>query len=160
MYNDDQINTVPRKQVAVIGASDASALEMSYAQEVGHLLAQNGASLLSGGMGGIMEASCKSAYQSGGITIGIVPGEKGNSYLSVLIKTRMDQARNVILVGSSDGVIAIGGGYGTLSEISYALKRKIPVYGLSTWNIPGIISCNSPKEAVMLAIKNDAGNLK
>lgn len=72
----------------------------------------------------------------------------------------MDQARNVILVGSSDGVIAIGGGYGTLSEISYALKRKIPVYGLSTWNIPGIISCNSPKEAVMLAIKNDAGNLK
>lgn len=142
------------KQVAVIGASDASKEEINLAESVGTLLAKNGICLLSGGLTGVMEASCRGAFLSGGLTIGIVPRTEGNPYLSVIMKTRMDQARNFILVGSSDAAIAIGGGYGTLSEIAYALKNKIPVFGLLTWDIPDIIICKTPEEAVNRAIKS------
>ena len=155
MSNDDFSSSPRKKQIAVIGASDPSASELQVATEVGSLLASKGVCLLSGGMGGIMEASCRGAFQSGGCTVGILPGAEGNQYLTITIKTRMDQARNVILVGSSDAVIAIGGGYGTLSEISYSSKSGIPVFGLFTWDIPGIIRCCSPDEAVQMAIGKD-----
>ena len=143
-----------RKQVAVIGGSQAGEQELIHADRVGFLLAQYGAVLLSGGRGGVMEASCRGAYNAGGMVVGIVPGSEGNSYLSVIIKTHMNHARNVILVGSADAVIAIGGEFGTLSEIAFALKSGIPVYGLSTWNIPGVIPCENPDEAVVRAISD------
>jgi TIGR00725 family protein len=141
-----------KKQVAVIGASNASESEILQAKMVGSLLACAGATLLSGGMGGIMEASCQGVIQEGGIAIGIVPGCEGNPFLSAIIKTQMNHARNFILIGSCDAVIAIGGEYGTLTEIAYALKSQIPVYGLSTWDIPGVIACTGPEEAVRMAV--------
>jgi uncharacterized protein (TIGR00725 family) len=142
------------KQVAVIGGSEGGEQELIHAERVGLLLAQHGVVLLSGGRGGVMEASCRGASHVGGIVVGIVPGSEGNSYLTVIIKTRMDHARNFILVGSADAVIAIGGEYGTLTEIAYALKSGIPVYGISTWDIPGVIPCESPDEAVHRAISD------
>jgi uncharacterized protein (TIGR00725 family) len=142
------------KQVAVIGGSEGGEQELIHAERVGLLLAQHGVVLLSGGRGGVMEASCRGASHVGGIVVGIVPGSEGNSYLTIIIKTRMDHARNFILVGSADAVIAIGGEYGTLTEIAYALKSGIPVYGISTWDIPGVIPCESPDEAVHRAISD------
>jgi uncharacterized protein (TIGR00725 family) len=136
------------KQVAVIGASDASEDERIIARKVGYLLAKKHIILLSGGRGGVMEASCQGSKEGGGLSVGIVPGTEGNSFLDIIIRTGMGQARNVILIESSDAVIAIGGGYGTLSEISFALKSGIPVLGLMTWNIPGIVTCTSAEEAV------------
>ncbi|MCA1915270.1 TIGR00725 family protein [Methanospirillum hungatei] len=144
----------PGRQVAVIGGSEAEKEALLHAERVGLLLAQHGAVLLSGGRGGVMEASCRGAFHAGGIVVGIVPGSEGNSYLTVIIKTRMDHARNFILVGSADAVIAIGGEYGTLTEIAYALKSGIPVYGISTWDIPGVIPCESPDQAVLRAISD------
>lgn len=144
----------PGRQVAVIGGSRAEGQELMHAEQVGMLLARNGAILLSGGRGGVMEASCLGAYNAGGIVVGIVPGSEGNPYLTIIIKTRMDNARNIILAGSADVVIAIGGEYGTLSEIAYALLLGIPVFGISTWNIPGVIACDSPEEAVMRAMSD------
>lgn len=142
------------KQIAVIGASEASAKELQSARTVGSLLAKEHITLLSGGMGGIMEASCQGSQESGGMTVGILPGTQGNPYLNITIRTEMGQARNVILIRSADAVIAIGGGYGTLSEISHALKSEIPVYGLMTWNIPGVIICQNEEEAVRQAISS------
>ncbi|MBP9009429.1 MAG: TIGR00725 family protein [Methanospirillum sp.] len=142
------------KQVAVIGGSEGGEQELIHAERVGLLLAQHGVVILSGGRGGVMEASCRGASHVGGIVVGIVPGSEGNSYLTIIIKTRMDHARNFILVGSADAVIAIGGEYGTLTEIAYALKSGIPVYGISTWDIPGVIPCESPDEAVHRAISD------
>jgi uncharacterized protein (TIGR00725 family) len=140
------------KQIAVIGASEADLSEILAARMVGKLLAEQGVILLSGGMGGVMEASCLGAREADGISVGIVPGAEGNKHLDIVIKTRMDQSRNVVLVGSADAVIAIGGEYGTLSEIAYSLKMHIPVFGLMTWDIPGVIICSSPEEAVHLAM--------
>lgn len=140
-------------QIAVIGASDATESERYDADRVGSLLAHHHIVLLSGGKGGVMEASCKGARDAGGLTIGIVPDTTGNPYLSVIIKTRMNHARNVILVGSADAVIAIGGEYGTLSEIAFALKTDTPVFGIHTWDIEGVHPCDSPDEAVRLAIE-------
>lgn len=151
MYMGDGTRN-PGKQVAVIGGSQAGEQDLIHAERVGVLLAHKGIVLLSGGRGGVMEASCRGASNAGGMVVGIVPGSEGNSYLSAIVKTRMDHARNVILVGSADAVIAIGGEYGTLSEIAFALKSGIPVYGISTWDIPGVIPCETPDEAVHRAI--------
>jgi len=143
-----------KKQIAVIGTAEASAEEWDVARTVGMLLAKQQIILISGGKDGVMEASCQGSREAGGLTIGIVPGTQGNAYLDVIIKTKMNQARNAILVESADAIIAIGGGFGTLSEIAYAMKSGIPVYGLMTWNIPGIIICSNAEEAVSRAISS------
>lgn len=99
-----------------------------------------------------MEAAAKGATEAGGLTVGILPGhraEEANPYIQVPIATDMGHARNVILVRSADGVIAISGGYGTLSEIGLALKMWKPVVGLHTWpGIEGVQYVESPEEAV------------
>ncbi|HOJ97304.1 MAG TPA: TIGR00725 family protein [Methanospirillum sp.] len=154
MKSSRESSSEPKRQIAVIGGSIAEEQDLVCAERVGVLLAHHGAVLLSGGRGGVMEASCRGAYTAGGIVAGIVPGSEGNAYLTVIIKTRMDHARNVILVGSADAVIAIGGEYGTLSEIAFALKMGIPVYGIKSWNIPGIVMCEGPEDAVHRAIYN------
>jgi len=143
---------VNQLQIAVIGGSNAGRSELSMAEEVGTLLAKYHVILLSGGKNGVMEASCRGAIKSGGITVGILPDTIGNNYLSIIIKTNLNQARNFILVESADAIIAIGGEYGTLSEIAYALKSKIPVYGLNSWDIQGVIKCSSPEDAVKQAL--------
>ncbi len=140
-------------QIAVIGASDCTADEYACARELGRLIAQQQATLVCGGMGGVMEAACRGARESGGRTVGIVPDTgNGNPYLDVIIRTGLGHARNVIVVQSGDAVIAVGGSHGTLSEIAIALKMRRPVFGIRSWDIPGIVPCAGPEEAVRRAV--------
>jgi hypothetical protein len=102
-----------------------------------------------------MEAACRGAQEAGGTTVGILPGtEEGNPYLGITIRTGLGPARNVLVVLSADAVIAVGGKYGTLSEIAIALKTGRTVYGINTWDIEGVIPCATPEEAVKLAVRD------
>ncbi len=145
-------------QIAVIGRGACSGVEYARAETVGRLIAESGAVVCCGGLGGVMEAACRGAREAGGMTVGILPGTGDeNPYLDVVIRTGMGHARNVILVLSADTVIAAGGGYGTLSEIAIALKVGRPIFGLFTWDIEGVVACATPEEAVSLAVR--AGRL-
>jgi hypothetical protein len=139
-------------QVAVIGPGESSPEESSAAETIGALLARRGAILVCGGLGGVMEAACRGAVQAGGLTVGIIPhtGE-GNPFVRVTIRTGLSHARNIVVVQSADTVIAVGGAYGTLSEIAIALKLGKPVFGFRTWDIPGVQACTDPGEAVIRA---------
>jgi len=151
-----------KKFIAVIGGSQCSSQEAKLAEEVGRELAKQGAALVCGGLGGIMEAACKGASSEGGVTIGILPGENrqaANSYVQIPIVTGIGYARNVAVVKSAQAVIAIGGNYGTLSEIAHALQSGIPVIGLNTWSLSrnsqpdaSIIPTQNPIEAVNIAL--------
>lgn len=142
-----------RMQIAVAGAAEASHQESEAAYAVGRLVAENGAVLVSGGLGGVMEAACRGAREHGGTTVGIISGTgDGNPYLDIVIRTGLGHGRNVLVAQSGDVMIAIGGKYGTLSEIAIAIKTGCPVYGLFTWEIPGIVACKTPEEAVEQAV--------
>src|SRR5512137_2310672 len=144
-------------QIAVIGAVDADPHEMAAAAAAGALIAKHGAVLVCGGLGGVMEAACRGAKEVGGTTVGILPGtEEGNPYLDIIIRTGLGHARNILVVLSADAVIAVGGGYGTLSEIAFALRTGRPVYGINTWDIEGVFPCSSPEEAVTRAVLSRA----
>jgi uncharacterized protein (TIGR00725 family) len=140
-------------QIAVIGTGDPSPAESAAAERVGALLADEGAVLLCGGLGGVMEAACRGAKAHGGTPVGIIPGLEGeNPYVGVVVRSNMGQARNALVVASADAVIAVGGGYGTLSEIAFALKMKKEVFGVGTWTIEGVVPCAAPDEAVLRAV--------
>lgn len=122
--------------IAVIGDGRGSDAENQKAYEVGVRLAEATAVLVCGGLGGVMEAACRGAKSKGGTTVGILPGGRraeANPYVDVAITTGLGEARNALVVRSADGVVAVGGGYGTLSEIGFALKIGKPVVGLDTW---------------------------
>lgn len=140
-------------QIAVIGNGEATPGECEAACTTGRLIARNGAVLVCGGLGGVMEAACRGAREAGGTTVGILPGTGGgNPYLDITIRTGLGTARNVLVVLSASAVIAVGGKLGTLSEIAIALKAGIPVYGIDTWDIEGVVSCSSPEDAVRRAV--------
>lgn len=149
--------------IAVIGGGQCSKAEARLAEEVGRQLARQGAVLVCGGLGGIMEAACRGASAEGGTTIGVLPGDNrqsANTYVQIPIVTNMGYARNVAVVKSGQAVIAVGGNYGTLSEISHALQSGIPVIGLNTWSISrngredkAIITAKNAGEAVDKALK-------
>jgi uncharacterized protein (TIGR00725 family) len=149
--------------IAVIGGGSCNQAEAKLAEEVGRELAKRGAILMCGGLGGVMEAACKGANAEGGVTIGILPGDNRNTanpYVQIPIVTNLGYARNVAVVKSGQAVIAIGGNYGTLSEISHALQSSIPVVGLNTWTIARqgkedktIITAKNAAEAVAKALK-------
>jgi uncharacterized protein (TIGR00725 family) len=144
-------------QIAVIGHAQATPDEYKAAYAAGRAIAGNGAVLVCGGLGGVMEAACRGAKEAGGTAVGILPGtDGGNAYLDITISTGLGHARNVLVVLSADAVIAVGGSHGTLSEIAVALKTGRPVYGINTWDIEGVISCTSPEDAVKQAV-HDAG---
>jgi len=145
-------------QIAVIGNAQATPDEYQAAYAAGLAIAGNGAVLVCGGLGGVMEAACKGAKDNtGGTTVGILPGTGGgNAFLDITIRTGLGHARNVLVVLSADAVVAVGGSHGTLSEIAIALKTGRPVYGIHTWDIDGVISCTSPEDAVKQAV-HDAG---
>jgi len=127
-----------KRLIAVIGASRASKQEIKTAEDVGRELAKRDAILICGGLGGVMEAACRGAISEGGITIGILPGKNrndANQYVRIPIVTGMGYARNVAVVKSAQAVIAIGGSYGTLSEIGHAIQSGIPVVGIDTWSL-------------------------
>jgi uncharacterized protein (TIGR00725 family) len=148
--------------IAVIGDSACSAEEAKLAKTVGALLAQQGVTVICGGLTGVMEGVCRGAKSKGGSTIGILPGgdsSMANPWIDIPVVTGLGEARNVVVVKSAQAVIAIGGGYGTLSEIAYALKSGIPVIGLNTWSLlrngredDSIIRVQSATEAVDKAV--------
>jgi uncharacterized protein (TIGR00725 family) len=149
--------------IAVIGAGSCSEEIAALAERVGAELARRAAVLICGGLGGVMEAVCRGAKLAGGTTVGILPGPTptaANPYVTVPIATGLGEARNVIVVGSAQAVIAIAGEYGTLSEIGHALKMGKPVVGLHTWQLSrhgqtdcGIRDVSSPEQAVDLALR-------
>jgi len=148
--------------IAVIGNSSCSPEEAKLAETAGELLAQQGVTVICGGLGGVMEAACRGAKSKGGLTVGILPGQDSsaaNPWVDIPVVTGIGEARNVAVVKSAQVVIAIGGSYGTLSEIAYALKSNIPVIGLNTWSLSrdgreddSIIRVQSATEAVDKAI--------
>jgi len=148
--------------ISVIGSSSCSEEEAKLAEAVGKRLAQRGATVICGGLGGVMEWACRGARSEGGLTVGILPGEDpgaANQWVDIPIATGIGYGRNMAVVKSAGAVIAIGGNYGTLSEISYALKSAIPVIDLNTWTLSrngkednSIIRVSTAREAVDKAI--------
>ncbi|MEA2468296.1 MAG: hypothetical protein QOJ57_2422 [Thermoleophilaceae bacterium] len=144
--------------VAVVGAGEASADEQREAEQVGRGLAQAGAVVVCGGLGGVMEAACRGAKSAGGTTVGILPGtarDAANPFVDIAVATGLGEMRNALVVRSADALIAVGGEFGTLSEIALALKAGKPVVGLGTWQlargdkpIDAIVRAASADEAV------------
>jgi uncharacterized protein (TIGR00725 family) len=113
--------------------------------------------VVTGGLGGVMEAACRGAHEAGGTTIGILPGTErsdANPFVDVAIPTGMGEARNALVVRSADALIAIGGAYGTLSEVALALKAGKRVAGLGTWEIDGVEAVDSPGAAVETVLRD------
>jgi len=141
--------------IGVIGAGDAADDEYVTALETGREIARSKFTLLCGGMGGVMEAACKGAKSEGGLTVGIIPGEsrkEANPYVDIPIVTGMGHGRNIIVARSCDAIIAIGGSFGTLSEIAFALRLGVPVVGINTWDVStDIKKAENPREAVEMA---------
>jgi uncharacterized protein (TIGR00725 family) len=151
------------KSIAVLGPGTCNEATAAFAREVGRLLAQHGVTLICGGRGGVMEAACRGAKEAGGVTIGILPGEsaaEANPFVTIPIVTGLGEARNLIIVRSARAVIAVGGEYGTLSEIAFALKFGVPIIGLRSWrlargDVPDrmIIETETPEAAVAAALQ-------
>jgi uncharacterized protein (TIGR00725 family) len=150
--------------IGVIGSSKAEPDVLKLAEEVGNEIARRGAAVVCGGMTGVMEAVCRGARKEGGLTIGIIPSDRkgdANQFVQIPIVTGMGMGRNVMLVKTADIIIAVGGEFGTLSEIAHALNIGKKVIGLRTWKlerahdkrIPNLIEVDSPKEAVDLALQ-------
>jgi uncharacterized protein (TIGR00725 family) len=146
--------------VAVIGPSDATSQETRNAEEIGRKLAEGGAIVVSGGLGGVMEAACQGASTADGTTVGLLPGtdrDSANEWVQVALPTGLGELRNGLIIRAADAVIAVGGAYGTLSEIALALRTGVPVIGLNTWEIEGIEPVESAAEAVARALERAAG---
>lgn len=149
--------------IGVVGDAQCDDHVAALAEQVGFELAQRGATVVCGGLGGVMEAACRGAKKGGGTTVGVLPGDNhraANRYVDVPVATGMGEARNVVVVKTSQAIIAIAGRYGTLSEIALGLKLGIPVIGLNTWELAqqgkpdsGIIVARTPQEAVSLALE-------
>ncbi len=148
--------------IAVIGSADCDETVAALARAVGGEIARRGAVLVCGGRGGVMAAACQGAKAQGGLTVGILPGpdrSEANAFVDLPIVTGLGEARNAIVVRSASAVIAISGGYGTLSEIGLARKMGRPVVGLGTWTlghagqrVKAVVPAGDPVQAVELAI--------
>jgi uncharacterized protein (TIGR00725 family) len=144
--------------VAVIGASNATEWELEAAEHVGRLLAEAGCVIVCGGLGGVMNAAARGCESAGGTSVGILPDddrELASRHLTVAVATGFGEARNAIVARSADAVVAVGGEFGTLSEIALALKMGKPVIGLGTWelgrddlDLDPIVRAESPDDAL------------
>jgi uncharacterized protein (TIGR00725 family) len=137
--------------IGVIGPGEASAAELESAEEVGAGLASLGAVVVTGGLGGVMEAACRGARSRRGRTLGILPGEDreaANGWVEIAVATGLGELRNGLIVRACDALVAVGGGYGTLSEVALALRLGRPVVGLGTWAVHGVDEVTTPEEAV------------
>ena len=153
----------PRAWIAVVGpGTAASSHELAAAEEVGAAVAEADCGLVCGGLGGVMEAACRGARSRGGLTLGLLPGvdrEEANGGVVVAVPTGLGEARSALVVRAADAVIAVGGGWGTLSEIALALRTGVPVVGLATWEpaiggtlVDGIVRADGPRAAVDVAL--------
>jgi uncharacterized protein (TIGR00725 family) len=148
---------MPRRYVAVCGASEATPSQLEAAREVGKLLARSGAVVINGGFGGVMGAASEGAATEGGTVVGILPdNDRGgaNPHLTLALATGLGQARNAVIVTAADSVIAIGPGWGTLSEIALARRLGRAVFALDTWKVKGLDIVHSPAEAVQRALED------
>ncbi len=135
--------------VSVVGGHKCDARVAGLAEEIGETIAREGAVLVCGGLGGIMEAACRGAKKAGGLTMGIIPGgdkDSANQFADIVIPTGMGYSRNTLVAGSGDIIVALPGEYGTLSEISFALIAKKKVYGFNSWDIEGVTQLKSVDE--------------
>ena len=155
-----------RLQISVIGGSDPTGTVERSAEEVGRRLAEAGAVVVCGGMGGVMEAACRGAKAAGGTTVGILPTyqvERANPYCDIVIPSGLGLARNMLVVAAGRAVIAIDGRYGTLSEMALALNLGRPVVSLNSWilpppplkggSLPTLHRAKTPREAVETALR-------
>jgi uncharacterized protein (TIGR00725 family) len=143
------VSTTP--YIGVVGPGDASSEELWRAEEVGAGLASLGAVVVTGGLGGVMEAACRGARSRRGRTLGILPGEdraEANGWVEIAVPTGLGELRNGLVVRASDGLVAIGGGHGTLSEIALALKLGRAVVGLGTWAVQGVDEVTTAEDAL------------
>ncbi len=145
-------------QVGVCGAAAADGELYDTAYAVGRLIAERGWAVVCGGLAGVMEAASKGAAEAGGVVIGVIPGYErsaANPYVTYIIATGMGHARNVVVAASADAVIAVGGAYGTLSEIALALKLGRPVAAIDppAPDVEGIVAVDTPEEAVAYVAK-------
>lgn len=148
--------------IAVCGGQFCDKSSLQIAEETGRAIAEAGATLICGGLTGVMEAACRGAHRAGGVTIGILPESDpstANPWVTHAIATGIGHARNLIIVNSAQAVIAIDGEFGTLSEIAFAAKLKRPIVGIGTWNLVdprgrnvSMQIANDGTEAVRLAI--------
>jgi uncharacterized protein (TIGR00725 family) len=153
----------PRAWIAVVGPGEATPEELELAEDTGASVAAAGCGLVCGGLGGVMEAACRGARSRGGLTLGLLPGldrETANGWVTVAVPTGLGEARNALVVRAADAVVAIGGGWGTLSEIALALKTGVPVVGVHTWEpvmggvaAEGIVACENAHDAVGEALR-------
>jgi uncharacterized protein (TIGR00725 family) len=137
--------------VAVVGAGRASPEIERMAEEVGRRLAQAGAVVVTGGLTGVMDAASRGAAAAGGRVVAIVPGESrrgATAHASVVVATGAGQARNLAVAATCDGMIAVGGEWGTLSEIGLAGKLGRPVVALAGWEVRGVETADDPETAV------------
>ncbi|MCK6480321.1 MAG: TIGR00725 family protein [Planctomycetes bacterium] len=152
-----------RRLCAVVGGSSCSREEYAAAREVGRLLAREGFAVVTGGLGGVMEAASRGAREEGGLVLGLLPGTDAadaNPFVEIALPTGLGDARNALVAAAGDAVVAVGGSLGTLSEVALALKRGTPVAGLGTWSLDperippggGILEASSPEEAVRLLL--------
>jgi uncharacterized protein (TIGR00725 family) len=142
--------------VAVVGPRRETAEEIARAEEVGRLLGTRGAVLVCGGLGGVMEAVSRGTASAGGTVLGILPGSdrgEANEHVTVALATGLGEMRNALVVRAADAVIAIGGAYGTLSEIAFALRTGVPVIGIGTWELDDVVDAPDPEAAVELALE-------
>jgi len=155
-------------RISVIGPSQAARETLEAAEQVGAEIAARGAVLLCGGLGGVMEAAARGAQRAGGLTVGILPGTdcaEANPCIDLPLATGLGEARNLVIAHSAQAVIAVGGAYGTLSEIAFALRNRVPVIGLGTWQLRApdgtqapVLAAATPAEAVQKAFQAAEGN--
>ncbi len=143
---------MPRRVIAVIGAGQADAPTLARARQVGRLLAEADCVVLTGGLGGVMEAASRGAREAGGLVIGVLPGDSpaaANASVEIAIASGLGDARNAVIANTAQGFVAVAGSFGTLSEIAFALKREKPVVGLGTWDLGlPIERAETPEQAV------------
>jgi len=143
------------KRVGIIGGSRPQSHHLELAYRVGYQVASKGSLIICGGLGGVMEAAARGAKEAGGLTVGILPGPdygQANPYIDIAIATGIGHARNALVAMNSDVLIAIGGEYGTLSEIAFGRLYGKKIISLDSWDIPGVIQARTPEEACELAL--------
>jgi hypothetical protein len=142
--------------VAVVGASQPTQAQAEAAEQIGRALAEAGAIVVTGGRGGVMAAASKGAAEAGGMVVGILPGEgrsAANEWVTIALPSGLGELRNGLVVRAADAVVAVGGAYGTLSEIALALTRGLSVTGYGTWAIEGIEQADTPAHAAQRALQ-------
>lgn len=153
---------LPAPWIAVVGPGRADHRETAWAEDAGAAIAEAGAVLVCGGLGGVMEAACRGARSRAGTTVGLLPGldrRQANGWVQLAVPTGLGEARNALVVRASDAVVAIGGAWGTLSEIALALQAGKPVVGIETWElmragepVEGVIRVHDARQAVGIAL--------